>query len=228
MKNIYMKTSTHTKNGDIYRAYSLFIVLLIVLLVGNASFVRLRVISLVLCESVVHHVSDTKLCFDRLFEFKRQIEGRTRLLVFRTVQLFQIRMAQTLQRRVSVRRIHGQHHRQQFQRAVRRFLEHLLERFAIMRLQFLNPALSLRRFDPGQVFGSAHHFEDDLQLIEVVLSGKQRATQDQLGEDTAQRPNVHAFVVETSAAHYLWRAVPTSHHVLCRLLDVVVFAHSAR
>mmetsp|Transcript_30089 Transcript_30089/g.87643 ORF Transcript_30089/g.87643 Transcript_30089/m.87643 type:complete len:243 (+) Transcript_30089:213-941(+) len=66
--------------------------------------------------------------------------------------------------------------------------------------------------------GPAHELHDQLQLVDVVASRKDRFLGQHLGKDARDGPDVDLGVIGRTGQHDLWGAVPPSDHVLGEVL----------
>ena len=88
----------------------------------------------------------------------------------------------------------------------------------------LEELFRLARLDVGDLsrVRASYDVEDQSQLMDEVLAREEGLSPEKLGEDTADRPHIHASGVKAvGAQHKLRGAVPPSHNVLGHgLLDL--------
>ena len=68
----------------------------------------------------------------------------------------------------------------------------------------------------------ADDVQDVIELVEIVLAGKERLVVEHLGEYAADAPHVYGLVVALRVEHDLGRAIPARRHVLGEKTGVVV------
>eukprot|EP00968_Pinguiococcus_pyrenoidosus_P015439 scaffold1428_cov259-Pinguiococcus_pyrenoidosus.AAC.6 len=70
-----------------------------------------------------------------------------------------------------------------------------------------------RQARPDGLVRRPEQAEDPLDLIHLILTWHERLAPEQLADDAARRPKVHALVIPAAAKEQLGRAVPQRHHL---------------
>lgn len=110
-------------------------------------------------------------------------------------------------------RVEGEHRLEQCDQVLGDGAKDLLERH-LGRFLELEVVGQTGQAGPLGFGGKAEHVEYFGQLVDVGLPGKEWIAKQQLGDDTAHRPDVDAGAVHASTEKQLGRSIPSRHNLV--------------